>query len=456
MKQLLSLLPLSALLCTLCPSLRAQELPQPRVFTITEVQQEMCGLRKATIEHIIVRGNHTPESDQRTVQELEHFLQSPLSSSDGQCSWKRFSNKVQHLTIEDADWTQLPEQIGHFDHLSDIIFINCPNLSLQVVNDQIKALPQEHPLSKKFRQEIISLTFQDVTWPANAKTTLDSNLFTDLQELRFIRIANFHDCCSSLLPELQRCCPQLGWLTMEGCRLDNSLPLDILRGFSNLKALSLRANRLHRLPTLPTNLKSLDISANLIMEFYDEDKYLDNPLRMLYMNCNLFSQLTMTDILARDLFPKLEVLTFECNNLIGQDLNTTVSRLDQGQVAGFLSYAPRYVNDFRPDEVSCTECLAYRWQLMKSLIEPVTLNRDGSSGWKIQFGIDGEKFRLINATGSSTTYELLSLKTCTRGPQQEWRFLLEVKEASKPGAPIQIMEMTRPAENGAGGSVEVR
>ncbi|HMX40183.1 MAG TPA: hypothetical protein PKD78_07645, partial [Saprospiraceae bacterium] len=429
MRQLL--FPLYALL-GLCLPAHAQVLPQPRIFSLADVRQEMCALRKASVEHIIVRGDHTPEGDRRMVQELEAFLQSPLGSADGRCSWKRFSNEVKHLTIQDADWSQLPEQLGRFDHLSDIVFINCPKLSLQVINDQIKTLPNKDFLGDKFRQEMISMTFQEVPWASADKSALDSNLFTDLRELRFIRIPNFHDCCSTLLPELQRCCPNLGWLTIEGCLLDNSLPLDTLRGFSQLKALSLRSNRLHRVPALPAKLRSLDISSNLISEFYE--KRPDDPLRMLYMDCNLFSQLTMTDILARDLYPALEVLTFECNNMVSTELDSTVMRLDRGQVSSFMSYAPRYVNDFRPETVSCAECLAYRWQMMKSVIEPLSLLGGGGSGWALQFGGDGEKFKLAHADGRSTTYELLSIKTCTRGSNREWTFVLEVRDAANPEA----------------------
>ncbi|HND88499.1 MAG TPA: hypothetical protein PK971_09225, partial [Saprospiraceae bacterium] len=80
MRQLL--FPLYALL-GLCLPAHAQVLPQPRIFSLADVRQEMCALRKASVEHIIVRGDHTPEGDRRMVQELEAFLQSPLGSADG-------------------------------------------------------------------------------------------------------------------------------------------------------------------------------------------------------------------------------------------------------------------------------------------------------------------------------------------------------------------------------------
>ncbi len=405
----------------------AQILEQPRVFEFHDIQRELFGLRKATVEHIIVRGDNTPDGDQQMLATLRKFLAPQIFSTDGGHSWKKFSRAVKRLTIEKANWTQVPAELGQFNHLSELTFLHCPNLNLQTINDQVKVLDKQSSLYEKFHEEMISITFQDANWQVSGGFALDSNLFSDLRELRLINIGNFHDCCASLLPELQRCCPALGWLTLSGCQLDDRLPLDTLRAFPNLQSLSLRNNRLTRVPALPAKLVSLDVSRNLISEFFEKTP--DNPLRMLYMNCNLFGRPSMTDILARNLYPNLNVLTYECNNLTGKDLDATTQLLDRGRVAGFMSYAPRYVNDFRPEPVDCNECLEYRWGVAKSLLENVPFLDKTSGECRLEFGQNRNRI-VVRQSGQATTYAFVQINKCERNAAGEWVFTIEVQEAA--------------------------
>ncbi len=405
----------------------AQILGQPRVFEFEDIQRELFGLRKATVEHIIVRGDNTPDGDQQMLATLRKFLAPQIFSTDGVHSWKKFSRAVKRLTIQNANWTQVPTELGEFSHLSELTFIHCPNLNLQTINDQVKVLDKQSNLYEKFHEEMISMTFQEASWQVVGGFVLEPDLFGDLRELRLIDIGNFHDCCASLLPALQRACPTLGWLTLSGCQLDDTLPLDTLRAFPNLQSLNLRANRLTRVPALPPKLVSLDVSRNLISEFYEKTP--KNPLRMLYMNCNLFGRPSMTDVLARNLYPNLDVLTYECNNLTGKDLDATTKLLDRGRVAGFMSYAPRYINDFRSEPVDCNECLDYRWGMAKSLLENVPFLDKTSSECRLEFGQNRSRI-VVRQSGKATTYEFVQINKCERNAAGEWVFTIEVHEAA--------------------------
>lgn len=453
MKYLFSIhLFLSALLLSAQPTPHAI-LERPRVFSFQDVQRELFGLRKATVEHIVVYGDNTPAGDQRIVDTLRLFLAPRIFSADGQHSWKKFSRKVKRLTVRNANWTQVPAELGEFNHLAEVLFVNCPNLNLQTLNDQVKALNKESNLYEKFHEEIISLTFERAEWQVNTGFALEPELFGDLRELRLISIGNFHACCPSLLAELQRCCSTLGWLTLESCQLDNTLPLDTLRAFSKLQALSLRSNRLTRVPALPTGLRSLDVSLNLISEFIEKTP--DDPLRMLYMDCNLFNSLTMTDLYARDLYPNLEVLTYECNNLTDTVLEKTTHALDQRRVASFMSYAPRYVNDFKPDPVACERCLAYRWGVAKALLEGVSFLVPASGTAQIMFGKNGDKIMVKHSDGMATTYEFVQFSKSERTASGDWVFTIEVTEALNLKGASKHLIVTRNGNGVAAGSLQM-
>lgn len=432
----------------------AQILEQPRVFEYEDIQRELFGLRKATVEHIIVRGNNTPDGDQQVLETLRKFLAPQIFSADGVRSWKKFSRAVKRLTIENANWTQVPAELGQFNHLSELTFVHCPNLNLQTINDQVKALDKQSSLYEKFHEEMISMTFREANWQVSGGFALDSNLFSDLRELRLIDIGNFHDCCASLLPALQRACPTLGWLTISGCQLDDRLPLDTLRAFPNLQSLSLRNNRLTRVPALPAKLISLDVSRNLISEFFEKTP--DNPLLMLYMNCNLFGRPSMTDILARNLYPNLNVLTYECNNLTGKDLDATTQLLDRGRVAGFMSYAPRYVNDFKPEEAECGECFDYRWNVAKSLLEGVPFSGALAGTSQLVFGKNGDKIQVNHSAGGFTTYDFVQFSKTERSAAGDWVFTIEVSDVLNLKEQEKYLVVTRSGSIGvAAGTLQV-
>ncbi|MBK8428468.1 MAG: hypothetical protein IPL27_22065 [Lewinellaceae bacterium] len=98
---------------------------------------------------------------------------------------------------------------------------------------------------------------------------LEVELMEELRELRFVRIGNFNHHCENLLNELNRAYPSLGWLTIEGCELDNKNNLLPLREFKELKSVSLSRNYLSEIPAIPESLRALDISYNFLSDFPD-------------------------------------------------------------------------------------------------------------------------------------------------------------------------------------------
>ena len=397
---------------------------QPRVFHLETIRNELFGLRKSTVEHITVSGDHTAAGDQRMLDTLREFLKPRIYSADQKHSWKKYSRVVKRITFERANLSSLPDELGEFGHLSELNFVACPHITLQGINDQVKALDKSSNLYEKFHEELISLTFQDASWNVNA-FALEPGLFSDLREVRLIRIHNFQACCVNLLGELQRCVPDLGWLTLADCGLDNSLPLDTLRSFTHLQALSMPHNRLTRVPELPKSLHVLDLSFNLLSQL--DEKTPTPLLQMLYLDCNLLHRTALTDTLTRKRYPKLGVLTFECNNLYGQEIRATTRTLDSGHVASFMSYAPRYVNNFRPESPDCTPCFQHRRMLASALLGGVLFTDSDGASCQLSFHPNEDKI-MVKKSASSVTYDVVELKKCEQNSAQEWVVTFEVKE----------------------------
>lgn len=429
-------------LCAVAVSAQpSRKIYKPRVFHLDTIRKELVDLREVTIERVYVQGDNTAAGDQRIVDTLRQLLAPRIYSTDNKHSWKDFSGKIKNLTIMNAGWTALPAELGEFGHLSELTFIRCPNLNLQVINDQVRSAGKGNSLYEKFNEEIISLTFEDANWDVKDGFKLDSNLFTDLRELRLIKISNFHACCGNLLGEVHRCYPGLGWLTLANCGLNNTLPLDTLRHFTKLQALSLAYNQLTRLPALPQGLRSLDVSFNLIDEIKEVPA--DNNLRMLYMDCNLFHQYSMVDIRSRQLYPKMEVLTFECNNIPDDALRQTVEALDKGQTAPFMSYARRYVNNFRPETPDCRPCTEYRRILSSGLLGKTQFTDSNGAACRLNFDSQADKI-IIDREGDQLDrpYDFLQVKRCEHPKPDQWVITFEVKSANTLQAAIQRLVAT--------------
>jgi hypothetical protein len=148
------------------------------------------------------------------------------------------------------------------------------------------------------------------------------------------------------------------------------------------------------------------------------------------------------------------VLTYECNNLTDTVLEKTTQALDRQQVAGFMSYAPRYVNDFKPEEVRCDGCLAYRWGVAKALLEGVSFTTSGPNTAQIMFGKNGDKIVVKHANNTSVTYEFVQFSKSERTASGDWVFNIEVTEVLNLKGATKHLIVTRNGNGIAAGSLQ--
>ncbi len=428
------------------------------LFTFDSLQRGMAQLRKSTVEHIVISGDRTPEKDRRLVDTLRMFLADRLYNQDSSKSWKNFQHTVKHITIRHATWRTLPTELGDFTELFELTFVNCPYLTLQAINDQLRQLDPQSRLYAKCHEDIISLSFTDTSLDSLPAFQLEKELLGDLRELRFIRVKKMNAHCENLLAQLHDAYPQLGWLTLEACDLEDRLNLDTLRGFEQLQMVSLAHNFLTVVPLVHKNLKSLDLSCNLIRDFRPRDK--ENELKFLYLDCNLFQYTGLYDIVSDTLYPHLDVLTYECNNVLDTNVQTLATAFERARVANFLSYTPRYVNDFNPTPPTCSTCKTYRNDFVVQLLASTqftTSNRE-----PCQLAFDPHQQRIVwtcfadsssRVATSKTTYNCRSIAECKRisgaTPADPWTlevwFLVEACDdmSSEPKYLIARMQGTQ-------------
>ncbi|MEO6037399.1 MAG: leucine-rich repeat domain-containing protein, partial [Saprospiraceae bacterium] len=323
-----------------------------------------------------------------------------------------FQQVVNHITIRNANWRQLPPVLAQFGNLFELSLVHCPYLNLQTINDQLKALAPEQPLYRKFHEEIISLTFSDTGMDSLPAFSLEKELLGDLRELRFIRVKQLDGHCENLLAQLHSAYPNLGWLTMEACGLDDQLNLDTLRSFENLQMVSLANNFLTAVPLVNKNLKSLDLSRNLIRNLRPTEQ--ENKLKFLFLDCNLFQYFDLYPLAADTLvpYPRLDVLTYECNNVLDTNLQRLSAAFDRARVANFLTYTRRYANDFNPARPNCDSCRAYRDRFVTQLLTSVQFS---TSNQPCQLEFDPHRQRIVwtcYANGLDQGYTSKVMYTC--------------------------------------------
>ena len=389
------------------------------LFTFDSLQRGMDQLRKSTVEHLVISGDRTLEKDRRLVDTLRMFLADRLYNQDSSKSWKNFQRTVRHITIRQATWRTLPPELGEFTKLFELTFVNCPYLTLQAINDQLREMDPRSRLYAKCHKELISLSFTDTSLDSLSAFRLEKELLGDLRELRFIRVKKMTAHCENLLAQLHGAYPRLGWLTLEACDLDDRLNLDTLRGFEQLQMVSLARNFLTVVPLVHKNLKSLDLSCNLIRGFRPRDK--ENELKFLYLDCNLFQYTGLYAIVLDTLYPHLDVLTYECNNVLDTNVQTLARAFERARVANFLSYAPRYVNDFNPALPTCTTCKTYRDEFIAQLLATTQFTTSNREPCQLEYKPDRQRlvwscFADISSTmlRSKTTYTCRSIAECKR------------------------------------------
>lgn len=406
----------------------------PRFFHYHEIAGHLQELRKGALEYVAISGNNTPEGDQRMLDTLRMFLGKNLPPGV-QPLWSGYHGVIKNLQIKGANWRQLPEELTGFRHLFELSFIQCPYISLQSINDQMKArrdADRSDDMYRKFKNDIVSLSFSNTNFETQDSCHLETELLEELKELRFVRIGNFSRHCENLLTELGKAYPALGWLTIEDCGLDNLNSLLPLQAFKKLKSVSLARNRLTRMPKVPESLNALDMSFNFLSDFPDKDSISLKGLDFLYLDCNLFDYLNLYKVLSDTILDRMEVFTYDpCNFDNPQDLRLIAPALDKRKVAVYMPFVPRYHNDFVAALPDCNRCSAHRSAVVDELLKEVTFVDSSGMGSHISFVQDRVKWETLTAFGpENRIFFYRQLKSCTRDykdpldPTQVWDWQL--------------------------------
>ena len=419
----ISQISLVILLLTICLTEMAGQQQGPRFFHYHEIAGQQQMLRKGALEHVAIAGNNTPEGDQRIVDTLKMLLGEMLPEGSVPL-WPNYHRVIKNLQIIGADWRELPVELSGFHRLFDLSFAQCPHITLQSINDQIKKRRDQDkhdPLYKKFKNDIVSLSFSDTYFPALDSCRLEVELMEELRELRFVRIDHFNHHCENLLSELSRAYPTLGWLTIECCGLDNSDNLLPLQAFKSLKSVSLSGNHLSEIPAVPTSLRALNISYNFISSFPDPtDSISLKKLEFLYLECNLFDYFKLYKILTDSILNRMEVFSYDpCNFDAPDELNLIAHALDKRKVAAYMPFVERYHNDFSVALPDCERCRPHQDVFIGNLLEAVTFLDSSGVQNHISFEPASDKIQLrtMAATSNTPGNRILmyrQLKSCVR------------------------------------------
>ena len=395
----------------------------PRFFHYHEIARDLKTLRKGALEYIAISGNNSPEGDLRILDTLKMFLGQDVPASVPKL-WPGYHKVIKNLQIRGANWQQLPAELSGFHHLFEISFVQCPYITIQVINDQIKKrreLDEDDLLYRKFKNDIVSLTFSDTDFASQDSCHLEVELMEELRELRFVRIGNFKRHCENLLTELNRAYPSLGWLTVEACQLDNMNSLLPLRAFKKLKSVSLSRNFLTQMPVVPETLRALDVSFNFLNEFPPKtDSTRLQDLEFLYLECNLFDYFRLYKVLTDTIFDRMEVFSYDpCNFENANELHLMSQALDKRKVAIYMPFVERYHNDFSPAPPDCARCQPHRDAFISNLLQDVTFL--DSTGTQSHISFEPSNYRMqmrsltptLNAP-SNRVFMYRQLKSCIR------------------------------------------
>jgi|GEM_PF-1297373 len=411
------------LLLIACLTQLAAQQQGPRFFHYHEIAGQQKTLRKGALEHVVIAGDNTPAGDQRIMDTLKMFLgENVILGSPA--LWPNYQRVIKNLQIRGANWYELPVELSGFHRLFDLSFVKCPHITLQGINDQVKKRREQDnhdPLYKKFKNDIVSIVFSDTDYTSLDSCHLEVELMEELRELRFVRIRNFNHHCENLLSELSRAYPSLGWLTIEGCELDNMNILLPLRTFKKLQSVSLSRNYLTEIPAVPESLRALDISYNFLSDFPDiQDSISLKKLEFLYLECNLFDYFKLYKVLTDSILNKMDVFSYDpCNFDTLDELKLISHALDKRKVAAYMPFVERYHNDFSTAVPDCERCHPHRDVFISKLLEGVTFVDTTGTESRISFETNGNRVMLRSVASAESTsrnrvYMYKQLKNCIR------------------------------------------
>lgn len=437
----------------------------PKFFHYEEIAGQQKTLRKGALEYVVLSGNNTPEGDQRIIDTLK-MLQGKNLPAGAPALWRRYRGVIKNMQIIGANWDTLPNELSEFDHLYELTFIRCPNVNLQGINDQIKHrrdVNKKDPLYLKFKTDIVSLTFSNTDFAAPDSCHLDVALLEELRELRFIGITHFSRHCENLLTEVNHAYPSLGWLTIEGCQLDDLQSLLPLQGFKKLKSVSLARNYLTEMPAVPKSLQALDLSYNFLHAFPSKTEH-NSPeaLRFIYLECNLFDYFNLYKVLSDTIFKGMEVFSYDpCNFDQPEDLQRISNALDKRKVAIYMPFVARYQNDFIPAPPDCQRCQPHRDAFIARLLDDVMFVDSSGNSNHIAFEPGNNRMYLRSQNSGlqsvgSRIFMYKQLKECRRYPDAEsdlahpwdWTLSFSVEDAESTRAELKTLVIKIKGKNG--------
>lgn len=417
----------------------------PRFFHYHEISGHLKELRKGALEYVVVEGDNSPEGDQRIIDTLQMLLgeKTPPGSSG---LWSNYRKVIKNLQIRKANWQNMPMELSRFQRLFELTFMECPHVTLQGINDQMKQRRDadvHDDLYKKFKNDIVSLSFYDTDFDTQDSCNLEVKLMEELRELRFVRIGNFQQHCETLLTEINRAYPSLGWLTIESCSLDNTQSLLPLQSFKKLKSLSIPRNYLTQIPKVSESLIALDVSFNFLSELpAKSDSVCLEVVDFIYLDCNLFDYFNLYKILSDNILDRIEVLSYDpCNFENPNELSLISHAFDKRKVAVYMPFVERYTNDFAPAVPDCERCKPHRDAFIRKMLQNVSFVDSVGGQSQISFEPGNSKMQMWSVQTSSvapasSVFLYRQLKSCTRNCVDDadanlvwdWQFCFLVEE----------------------------
>lgn len=342
-------------------------------------------MRRGAIEQISIKGDGATGSDQKMLETLRLFASDEIAA--GSNKLKGLRKAVRQLTLINCNWDTLPYEILRFPNLTDLIFVNCPQLHLQAIHDEMLSRrasknPKDLEMAKRINERTLAMSFINSDWDKNKPVKLQPEIFRELQDLRFVNIKGLQSKLDDFFPGVILSMPYLEWLTIEDCGLLSTPVLDSLKNINSLRYVSLSRNFLTDVPYLPVKIKAVDLSYNLISVLPSPNGHRKmNDLQFLFLDCNLLDFNELNKVRTQHL-PDVQInsFSFNCNLMSDSAANALANRLDSSRFATYVSYAIRYVDDFKVAQPDCGSCekLRYRY-LIENLNETQCKGKDGKN-----------------------------------------------------------------------------
>ncbi len=310
-------------------------------------------------QRVFIAGEGLNGAWEKTVETL--CFKGDIDEINQQMEHLQKCRRVNHVILSNPMIETIPEKVFDFPRLSRIEFDECTNLDFTKVCQQIKE-KQGH---------LVSIIFKNMDF---SNITLDRKFgLKYLEELSFIKCTGINEKLNELVAFLDKgedgdLFKNFKYLRLDECGIRSENLPESFRNLSKLVSLSMVKNELDSFNVkLPSNLIQLDISFNQFNHFPIKPmKYLQK-IKFLSIDCN---QLDSTQIMKALLINriqngkcrgknKLKSYTYSCNEFDGQEGILSISQ--QLNCAATWSTGVKLpINDFRPLQIDCEECMAFK------------------------------------------------------------------------------------------------